>query len=78
MTQNIPRPDQSGGGRVVSLIEHAPALSAGSKLTRGSTMTAADRHEAAVKIAARHNSGLRSRPLGVNPSHAPENAGVEK
>jgi hypothetical protein len=77
MTQNIPRPDQSGGGRVVSLIEHAPALSAGSKLTRGSTMTAADRHEAAVKIAARHNSALRSK-IGAHPSHAPENAGVEK
>ena len=77
MTQNIPRPDGSGGGRVVSLIEHAPALSAGSKLTRGPTMTAADRHEAAVKIAARHNSALRSK-IGANPAHAPENAGVEK
>jgi hypothetical protein len=55
----------------VSLIEHAPALSA------GATMTAADRHEAAVKIAARHNSGLRSK-IGANPPPAPSNPGAEQ
>jgi hypothetical protein len=77
MTQNIPRPDGSGGGRVVSLIEPGAALSAGSKLTRESTMTAADRHEAAVKIANLHNAGLRSK-IGVNPSAAPSNTGAEQ